>query len=71
MSVLAVERPVTGAVRRFLTFCRDLAAGIADGIAAAHRHERLSSMSDADLRRLGVSRRDIAWFALYGKQRPR
>jgi hypothetical protein len=69
MSVLAAERPVTGAVRRLLSFCQDLAAGIADGVAAAHRYERLSSMSDADLRRLGVSRRDIAWFALYGKQR--
>jgi hypothetical protein len=71
MSVLAVEGPRAGAVRKFLAAFGQLLGGLAEGIDAAHRYERLSSMSDAELRQLGIGRQDVAWFALYGEPRPR
>jgi hypothetical protein len=44
---------------------------MAEGFAAARRYERLSSLSDAQLQRLGLTREDVGWFAMYGKPRPR
>jgi hypothetical protein len=71
MSVLVVERPAAVGLRRFLAACGQFLAAFAEGIAAAHHYERLSAMSAAELRRLGIERQDIAWFALYGEPRPR
>jgi hypothetical protein len=42
---------------------------MAEGYAAARRYRRLSILSDAELRRRGVTRQDLAWFAVYGKPR--
>ena len=42
---------------------------MAEGYAAAGRYRRRATLSDAELRRLGVTRQDLAWFALYGGQR--
>jgi hypothetical protein len=43
--------------------------GVAEGFAAARRYRRLSILSDGELRQLGVTRQDLAWFAVYGKPR--
>jgi hypothetical protein len=71
MSVLALERPTAGALRTVRVACGEFLAAVAQGVAAAQHYERLSLMSDGELRRLGIERQDIAWFALYGKPRPR
>jgi len=71
MSVLTLERPTESGLRKVLTVCGEVLAAFAQGVAAAHHYERLSIMSDAELRRLGIERQDIAWFALYGEPRPR
>jgi hypothetical protein len=71
MSVLALERPAAGGFRRLLAVCGQFLAAVAQGVAAAHRYERLSIMSDAELGRLSIERQDIAWFGLYGEPRPR
>jgi hypothetical protein len=42
---------------------------MAEGFEAARRYRKLSILSDAELRQLGVTRRDLAWFAVY--RRPR
>jgi hypothetical protein len=58
-----------GAWRRFAHHCRQFLLAIAEGFAAARRYRRLSTLSDAELRQLGVTRPDLAWFAVYGKPR--
>jgi hypothetical protein len=42
---------------------------MAGGFAAGRRYRKLSLLSDAELRRLGVTRRDVAWFAVHGTPR--
>jgi hypothetical protein len=71
MSVLVLESPTAGGLRRILAACGAFLAAFAEGVTAAQHYERLSLMSDGELRRLGIERQDIAWFALYGKPRPR
>jgi hypothetical protein len=58
-----------GAWRRFANGCRQFLLGMAEGYAAARRYRRLSILSDAELRQRGVTRQDLAWFAVYGKPR--
>jgi hypothetical protein len=50
---------------------RQVWLGLADGLEAAHRYERLAASSDGELARLGITREDVPWFAMYGKGRPR
>lgn len=68
-----VAMPVTGsgAWRRSADAFRQFLLAMTEGFAAARRYERLSSLSDAQLRRLGITRQDLGWFAMYGKARPR
>jgi hypothetical protein len=65
--------PVTGSSgwRRAVDTIREFVLAMAEGFAAARRYERLSSLSDAQLQRLGLTREDVGWFAMYGKPRPR
>jgi hypothetical protein len=65
--------PVTGSSgwRRTVDTIREFVLAMAEGFAAARRYERLSSLSDAQLQRLGLTREDVGWFAMYGKPRPR
>jgi hypothetical protein len=69
MSSVALQTMGRGAWRRFVDGCRQSLRGMAEGFAAARRYRRLSMLSDAELRRLGTTRRDLAWFAVYGKPR--
>jgi hypothetical protein len=65
--------PVTGSSgwRRTVDAVREFLRVMGEGLAAARRYERLSTLSGAQLRRLGISREDLGWFAMYGKPRPR
>jgi hypothetical protein len=58
-----------GAWRRFANGCHQFLLGVAEGFAAARRYRRLAMLSDAELRQLGATRRDLAWFAVYDKPR--
>ena len=69
MSDVALQTTGRGAWRRFAHGCRQLLLGMAEGFAAARRYRELLTLSDAELRQLGVARRDLAWFAMYGKPR--
>lgn len=50
-------------------FLSGLADGIRDGLALAARYDRLACMSDAELARLGLRRKDIARAALSSGRR--
>jgi hypothetical protein len=65
--------PITGSSgwRRTIDAIREFLLAMAEGFAAARRYDRLSMMSDAQLRRLGITREDVGWFAMYGKPSPR
>jgi hypothetical protein len=67
----AARVPAAGAWRRFTTGLRQAWVGLRDGLEAAHRYERLAASSEAELARLGITREDVPWFAMYGKRRPR
>jgi hypothetical protein len=69
MSDVALQTTGRGAWRRFADGCRQFLLAMAEGFAAARRYRRLSILSDAELRQLGVARQDLAWFAMYGKPR--
>jgi hypothetical protein len=69
MSDVALPTTGRGAWRRFTDGCRQFLLGMAEGFAAARRYRRLLLLSDVELRQLGVARRDLAWFAVYGKPR--
>jgi hypothetical protein len=58
-----------GAWRRFANGCWQFLRAMAEGFAAARRYRRLSTLSDAELRQLGATRPDLAWFAVHGKPR--
>jgi uncharacterized protein YjiS (DUF1127 family) len=57
-----------GGLRRLTDACRRFLLAVADGVAAARRYEKLASMSDAELARLGITRADAPWFAYSGKR---
>jgi hypothetical protein len=67
----AAQNLATGGWRQFATTMRQVWLGLADGLEAAHRYERLAASSDGELARLGITREDVPWFAMYGKGRPR
>jgi hypothetical protein len=68
---LTLQRSADGTRwRRFASGCRQLLIGIAEGVAAARRYERLAAMHDRALARRGLRRSDIARFALLGEVRP-
>jgi hypothetical protein len=69
MNDVALRTTGRGAWRRFAEGCRQFLLAMAEGFAAARRYERLAMLSDAELRQLGVTRQDLAWFAVYGKPR--
>jgi len=71
MSVVALPVGTPTAWRRSVDALRDLLSGIAEGFAAARRYPRLALMGGAELERRGLTRDDLAWFALYGERRPR
>ena len=58
----------TGA-RRFsvLRFLNDFADGLREGLALARRYDTLTAMSDTELARLGLRRKDIPQAALRGR----
>jgi hypothetical protein len=66
---VALHTTGRGAWRRFARGCRQFLVGLVEGFAAARRYRRLLILSDAELRQLGVARRDLAWFAVYGRPR--
>lgn len=55
--------------RRFADGCRQFLLGMAEGFVAARRYRRLLTLSDAELSQLGVTRNDLAWYAMSGKPR--
>ena len=65
--------PITGnsGWRRMVDAVRQFLLAMGEGFAAARRYEWLATMSDAGLERLGITRGDLGWFAMYGKPRPR
>ena len=69
MSAVALQTRGRGAGRRFADRCWQFLLGMAEGYAAARRYRRLSILSDAELRQRGLTRQDLAWFAVYGKPR--
>jgi hypothetical protein len=69
MNDVALRTTGHGAWRRFAEGCRQFLLAMAEGFAAARRYERLAMLSDPELRQLGVTRQDLAWFAVYGKPR--
>lgn len=71
MSDVALQSKQVGALRRLADALRELGFGVAEGFAAARRFENLSMMSDANLVRLGITRHDVPWYALFGTHRPR
>lgn len=71
MSEIASRSPTAGAWRRFAGVSCEVLVGIAEGLAAAWRYERLAAMSEAELARRGLTREDLPWFAAYGERRPR
>jgi hypothetical protein len=72
MSNVALLGPITG-VRRLLSGVssgvRGFLLGIAEGVAAARRYERLVAMSEGELERLGLSREEVPWAAMFGDRR--
>lgn len=54
---------------RFDRLLQQVLLGMAEEIVAAYRDQRLAALSDAELARLGITRKDVPWFALYGKRR--
>jgi hypothetical protein len=68
-----VALPATGSSgwRRTIDVVREFLLAMAEGFAAARRYDRLATLSDAQLARLGITREDVGWFAMYGKPRPR
>jgi hypothetical protein len=66
---VALHTTERDAWRRFAHGCGQFLMGVAEGFAAARRYRRLSILSDAELRQLGVTRRDLACFAVYGRPR--
>jgi hypothetical protein len=68
-----VALPATGSSgwRRTIDAVREFLLAMAEGFAAARRYDRLSTLSDAQLSRLGIAREDVGWFAMYGTPRPR
>jgi hypothetical protein len=69
MSAVALHTTGHGAWQRFVNGCRQFLLGMAEGFAAARRYRRLSMLSDGELRQLGVTRQELAWFAVYGEPR--
>jgi hypothetical protein len=69
MSDVALQTIGRGAWRRFADGCRQFLLGMAEGFAAARRYQGLAMLSDGELSQLGVTRRDLAWFAVSGKPR--
>ena len=67
----AARHSATGAWRQLTTTLRQAWLGLREGFEAARRYERLAASSDAELARLGITREDVPWFAMYGKRRPR
>ncbi len=52
-----------------LRFFRDLADGLRDGLELARRYDSLTAMSDAELARIGLRRKDIPQATLAGRGR--
>jgi hypothetical protein len=50
-----------------LQFLNDFADGLREGLELARRYDTLSSMSDTELARLGLRRKDIPQAALAGR----
>ena len=69
MSDVALDITGRGAWRRFVRACRQFLRAMAEGYAAAGRYRKLSILSDAELGRLGLTRQDLAWLAMYGTPR--
>ena len=51
-----------GAWRRLAEACRQFLLAVAEGFAAARRYRRLLTLSAAELRQLGITRQDQAWY---------
>jgi hypothetical protein len=62
------QNPTAGALDRLANAWRQVLLGIADGLAAAHRYDRLAAMGDAELARLGLTREDVPRFAFFGER---
>ena len=71
MTDLALPATGSNGWRRTVDAVRQFLIAMGEGLAAARRYERLSNASDAQLERLGITREDLGWFAMYGKPRPR
>jgi len=69
MTDIALPAPAASAWHRLTRISREVLLGLAEGFAAARRHERLAAMSDAQLARMGLAREDVPWFAMYGERR--
>lgn len=69
MSDVAMEITGGGAWRRAVNGLRQFVLAMAEGLAAARRYRSLLLLSDTELRHLGLTRQDLAWFAVYGKPR--
>jgi hypothetical protein len=68
MSDIALHKTTGGALRRLSEGFRWFVAGIAEGIAAARRYERLAALREAELARLGLKRTDLPWLAFSGRR---
>ena len=71
MTDLALPAKGSSGCYRTIDVIRQFLIAMAEGFAAARRYERLSSLSDSELARLGLTREDVGWFAMYGEPRPR
>jgi hypothetical protein len=61
MITLALPLPAKRHRRlRLLGFATDVLGGVSDGLRAARRYKMLSDLSDAELKRRGLEREDIA-----------
>lgn len=69
MSDVALQVIGRSAWRRAVNGSRQFVLGMAEGFAAARRYRSLLMLSDAELRHLGLTRQDLARFAVYGKRR--
>lgn len=69
MSDVALRMSLPATRHRIADVCRQALLGIAEGIAAARRYERLSTMSDGELARLGISREEVPRAAVFGERR--
>lgn len=70
MTDVAVGTRPAGRWRRQAESLRQTFLAVVEGFEAARRYERLSLMNDRELERLGITREDVAWYALYGERRP-